>query len=131
MSDHTNNPENPDVEFVPQSVAIDLPLVDIDRSPAAVTKVVERLRENPGRRVAWSKHQTRGAARQRVAALRRSAMFRPHPDVRFETRSAEPYNQNAEIYILISVGGSNHLPTLRALEEELVQDLDGVTNTSR
>lgn len=48
---------------------------------------INSLREHPGKRVAWSTHQSRGAARQRINALRQSKRFQNLPNIRFESRA--------------------------------------------
>lgn len=68
----------------------------------SLAEFLEVLKANPGHRVAWSKHVSRGAARQRINVLKKSARFRGRPQVRFETKSERPRDPGAGVYILVS-----------------------------
>lgn len=75
----------------------------VRQDPDTLTRYVTTLRQHPGRRLAWSHHRTRGAARQRITALRGSRLFAGFEDVRFETRSALPGDPEKGVYILVYV----------------------------
>lgn len=62
---------------------------------------LKQLRANPGRRLAWSCHQSRSAARQRINNLRRTQVFRDNPNIQFETRSVRWGDPDSGVYILI------------------------------
>lgn len=70
-------------------------------SDEVLASYLAKLRANPGRRLAWSWHQSRGAARQRVNNLRHSALFENNPDIQFETRSVLQGSPDRGVYILI------------------------------
>lgn len=74
-------------------------------NPAVMDDYMAQLRSNPGRRLAWSKHLSRGAARQRINSLRESATFKRYPGVQFETRTT---GEDAGAYILLSYQSPNN-----------------------
>ena len=89
--------------WVPGPKNLELVCVSEDiNDEKSLTEFLDVLAQNPGRRVAWSKHQSRGAARQRINVLKKSARFRGRPQVRFETRAERPRDPEAGVYILIS-----------------------------
>lgn len=91
--------------WVPETEPAKLEVIhpSIEANPALLPDVIKQLRQNPARKVAWSCHASRGAARQRVTSLRQSRRFEPYPDVKFETRSVQPGKPAMGVYILMSV----------------------------
>lgn len=92
------------IPWVPESEPIELDTMHllVENDPAVLPDVIQVLRQNPDRRVAWSRHASRGAARQRVTSLRQSRRFENFPDVVFETRSVHPGTPALGVYILMS-----------------------------
>lgn len=89
--------------WVPDPQDLELTCVSEDVSDEkSLAELLEVLAQNPGKRVAWSKHLSRGAARQRINVLKKSVRFRDRPQVRFETRAERPRDPEAEVYILVS-----------------------------
>ena len=84
----------------------------------SLVEFLDVLAEHPGQRVAWSKHQSRGAARQRINVLKKSARFRGRPQVRFETKSERPRDTEAGVYILVSWDHQQQPPLVEATEVE-------------
>lgn len=81
---------NTPISWYPEPEIPEVQLVDRDLVQANFEEFIDLLRRNPGRRIAWSSHQTRGAARQRVNALRRSLRWSVYPEVVFETHCPYP-----------------------------------------
>lgn len=89
--------------WVPVDRPLNLTCVSVDIvTEEALEEFLDVLRAHPGQCVAWSQHRSRGAARQRIHSLRRSARFRDHPGVRFESRTAVPNDPESPVYILVS-----------------------------
>ena len=84
----------------------------------SLVEFLDVLAEHPDQRVAWSKHQSRGAARQRINVLKKSARFRGRPQVRFETKSERPRDTGAGVYILVSWDHQQQPPLVEATEVE-------------
>ena len=102
-------------------VALDQPLNLTCVSPDIATQeqldeFVNILAQNPGQRVAWSIHQSRGAARQRIHTLRQSAKFRDKVGVKFESKTETPNDPESNVYILVSwdpnLAGEQMRPTV-------------------
>jgi len=70
------------------------------RAGTTVHDVVRQLQEHPGDWVEYSRHQTRGAARQRVHSLRSGATFRKLP-VEWATRRDVPGDIHAQVRIYV------------------------------
>lgn len=87
---------NTPVPWYPEPKTPEIRLVDRDLAQANFEEFIDLLRRNPGRRLAWSSHQTRGAARQRVNALRRSLRWSVYPEVVFETHCPYPTPDSRE-----------------------------------
>lgn len=85
------------------NLAAPLPTWPGDRSDDNLADLVETLRANPGRRMVWSRHASRGAARQRASAQRSSATWANYPDVKFGTYRAPDTD---EYYLVIRADGS-------------------------
>lgn len=98
--------------WVPDPQDLALTCVSEDTSDEkSLSELLDVLAQNPGKRVAWSKHLSRGAARQRINVLKKSARFRDRPQVRFETRTERSRDPEAEVYILISWDPDADRPT--------------------
>lgn len=102
-------------------VALEQPLNLTCVSPDIATQeqldeLVDILAKNPGQRVAWSIHQSRGAARQRIHTLRQSAKFRDKVGIKFESKTETSNDPESNVYILVSwdssLAGEQMRPTL-------------------
>ena len=70
------------------------------RASDDVREVIEQLKTHPGEWVSYSDHATRGAARQRVHALRAGSHFRDLP-VQWATRRHEPGNIRSRVGVYV------------------------------
>lgn len=70
------------------------------RSPEQLQTLIEQLRDRPGQWFVYSKHRTRGSARQRVLTLRGSATFRSLP-VQWRTMRETPGDPTSEVQVLV------------------------------
>ena len=70
------------------------------RTQADIDALLDQLRENPGRWSVYSEHVSRGAARQRVIALRGAKMFEGYP-LRWATKRVQPGNIHAPVQVLV------------------------------
>ena len=79
------------------------------RGSGDIQDVIRELQEHVGEWIEYSDHATRGAARQRVHALRAGANFRDLP-VEWATRRDEPGNIRSRVRVYCRWLPSNHKP---------------------
>ena len=72
----------------------------IGRDPQQVREFLAELQANPKRYAVYSEHSTRGAARQRVYALKSSSNFRDQPLV-WRTRRVNPGDLTSPVRVLV------------------------------
>ncbi|WIC89807.1 hypothetical protein SEA_SAPO_36 [Gordonia phage Sapo] len=70
------------------------------RTPEEVSELLAELEANPGKWAVYSEHKTRGAARQRVHALKSSRVYEGKP-LSWSTKRTEPGNTQAPVQVLV------------------------------
>ncbi|AOE44388.1 hypothetical protein SEA_GHOBES_37 [Gordonia phage Ghobes] len=70
------------------------------RSAEEVSALLQELEAHPGEWAVYSEHKTRGAARQRVHALKSSRVYEGKP-LEWSTKRTEPGNVLAPVQVLV------------------------------
>lgn len=65
-----------------------------------VEGLLAQLKDAPGKWAVYSKHKTRGAARQRVYSLRESASYKEYP-LEWATAKEEPGVKDSPVQVLV------------------------------